>query len=392
MAFPDDYKRVQMAGGVQTDIASHLGLPRQLLVDTTNLNVRLMDGVTAGGHTIQMVKNLDGNIQGLNNMEGEVEYVETGTDTPGEADQKRRLWKASKLRLLFLKIADITLVESTYIWSIKNSVLPIRLRTNASLVTDPNLSTMTGWSRVLPGSVNLPGDAPSAGSVNLMLEVISQGESDLIQILYARDGTGKIWTRSRSEGDWASWILATGLTSVDLNTRLAKAGDSMIGKLTLAASSNVRAALNLLAGDDVTTPEDGDIWRNSSTGLRFRKGGTTRTILDSDNGVAFVSNNAKAVAVNQTLAIVGRAFTTVYQNTTDKPIIVYVQGTADLSGLTADFAIRMATDPGIGHVAAYAFVKDGQAVALSAIIPPGFYYLYHRGGNFTPSQTISELK
>lgn len=250
MAFPDDYKRVQFSGGVAADVQAHLGLPRQVIIDTTNLNLRLMDGTTAGGHTVQMVKDLDANIQGLNNMEGEVEYVETGTDTPGQADQKRRLWKASKLRNLFLKIADITLVESTYIWSIKNTVLPTRIRTNATLVNDPNTATMTGWTRVAPGSVNLPADAPSAGSLNLMMETVSQSESDLVQILYSRTGDGKIWMRSRSEGNWADWALATGLTSVDLNTRVAKAGDSMTGQLILATSTNLLAGLRLLAGDD----------------------------------------------------------------------------------------------------------------------------------------------
>lgn len=387
MAFPDDYKRVQMAGGVQADLASHVGLPRQILVDTTNLNLRLMDGTTPGGNVVQMVKDLDSNIQVLNDIEGEVQYVETGTDTPGEADKKRRLWKASKLRLLFLKLADITLTESTYVWSIKNSVLPSRIRTNASLIGDPRSATMTGWYRVMPGSVNMPNDAPSAGSLNLMLEVISQGESDLIQILYARDGSGKIWVGSRSEGVWADWTLATGLTSIDLNTRLAKAGDSMVGKLTLATSTSARAALNLLAGDDPTTPADGDIWRNSSVGLRMRKGGATRTILDSENGIPFVTTNAKAVGINQTITSGGKGFGSVYQNTRDKPIIVWAYLKAQ-PGEVADLGIRLGLDGSVIFQPAYTHVTVGQAAAINALIPPGYYYYYHRGGLYTESAIL----
>ena len=376
MSFPDDYKRVQIGGGVATDVASQLGLPRQLLADTTNLNIRLMDGVTAGGHAVQMVKDLDGNIQGLNNMEGEVEFVEMGTDTPGSADQKRRLWKASKLRLLFLKLADITLVDSTYIWTIKNSVLPARIRTNATLVTDPNSATMTGWNRVLPGSVNLPDDAPSAGSVNLMLEVISQGESDLVQILYSRDGSGKIWIRSRSEGIWAAWILSTGLTSVDLNTRLAKAGDSMTGKLTLAASTNVRAALNLLAGDDVTAPADGDIWRNSAVGIRFRKGGLTRTILDSDNGVVFVKTNSGAFGVDQSSSSpAGRSQGTVYQNTSDKTIAVTV-GFNNNTGANSGGQLNIGVTSTPDHVFALVNLSVNFEQYMTALVPPGWYYQF----------------
>ena len=389
MAFPDDYKRVQIAGGVETDVASQVGLPRQLLIDTTKLNIRLMDGVTPGGHTVQMVKDLDANIQGLNDMEGEVAYVETGTDTPGGADKKRRLWKASKIRELFLKIADITLTDSTYVWSIKNSVLPSRIRTNASLISDPNAATMSGWYRTLPGITNMPADAPSAGTLNLMLEVISQGESDLLQILYSRDSSGKIWVRSRSEGVWADWILATGLTSVDLNTRLAKAGDSMTGKLTLAASTNTRAALNLLAGDDVAAPADGDIWRNAATGLRMRKGGTTRTILDSENGIPFVTTHARALGINQSLSGGGKNFGTIYQNTGDKPILVFVFVQSTSSG-GAHLGIRFGPDSSVAYNQCYANIGSNETMAMNAIIPPGYFYYYVRGDNYGTTQ-IGEL-
>lgn len=380
MAFPEDYRRVQMAGGIEADVAVQVGLPRQILVDVTNLNLRLMDGVTQGGHVVQMEKDLDENVQLIPNFEGEVEYVETGTDTPGEADQRKRLWKASKLRNLFLKLADITLVDSTYVWAIKNSVLPSRIRTNASLILDPNTATMSGWSRIAPGSANMPADAPSAGTVHLMLEVISQSESDLIQLLYARDGTGRIWMRPRADGIWGAWVLATGLTSVDLDTRLAKAGDSMTGKLTLAPSTNVRPALNLLAGDDVTAPADGDLWRNAATGLRLRKGGTTRTILDSENGVQFTKDNSGAFGADMTVIdrTGTRAANTTYQNMTNKTIMV-IAGGYNSSG--ADFAASVQMR--IGQTSGALKAVDGQDMQLNrtyimkAFVPPGWYYQFY---------------
>ena len=43
MAFPDDYRRWQAAGGNAAIVDAQVGLLRQFMVDTTNLNIRLMD-------------------------------------------------------------------------------------------------------------------------------------------------------------------------------------------------------------------------------------------------------------------------------------------------------------------------------------------------------------
>ena len=379
MAFPEDYRRVQMAGGIEADVATQVGLPRQVLAEMTNLNLRLMDGVKQGGHVVQMEKDLDKNVQAIPNLEGEVEYVETGTDTPGQADQRKRLWKASKLRSLMLKIADITLQDSAYVWSIKNSVLPSRIRTNATLVADPNTATMTGWYRIAPGSANMPNDAPSAGTVNLMLEVVSQSESDLVQILYVRDGTGKIWLRSRADGVWGAWVLSTGLTSLDLDTRVKKAGDTMTGKLFLTDSSAARASLRLISGADPAAPDDGDIWRTAVNGIRFRKGGVTRTILDSENGVQFVKDNGGAFGVGQAIAANPTYFTAI-QNTTDKTIMVGNFARASL-GQVCDIGIRFGPTNGVALTACYQYIDSDRSANLFALIPPGWFFYLHIGGS-----------
>lgn len=278
MAFPDDYRRWQVAGGNAAIVDSHIGLLRQLLVDTTALNIRLMDGVTPGGHSVVMTKDLAESIQSVGSV-GEVAYVEN----QGENDPQnpKRLWRSSVMRSLFEKLADMT---DPVNWLVKDGALPKNLRASAELITNLDNAVVSGWYRFVPnGTAGLPGDLPAASTDQYMMLVIRQSSAELTQMIIGRSADGKIWTRSRVAGDFQEWTLATGVTSADLLNYVARAGSTMTGKLTLPVPTNVLAQLNLRSGVSPAAPVDGDVWRDDSNGgLLLRKGGVTKSVLDDD--------------------------------------------------------------------------------------------------------------
>lgn len=281
MAFPDDYRRVQQAGGTQSQVESTEGLPRQILIDMQNLSPRLMDGVTLGGHKFAMQRELPDLLQSNIGPEGEVDYVKD--QVTNDPDDLKRFWRSSKLRTLFQMIADMTNIDA---WIVKDSAMPAGFRASAILIADMDLALVDGFYRFVPnGALNIP--AGLAGTDQYMALVIRQSSSELTQIIYSRAADGKIWIRSRVGGVFQAWNLATGITMADLALKVAKAGDTMSGKLILPVPTNVLAQLNLRTGVSVAAPNDGDIWRDDSAGgIKFRKGGVTKSIFDEDTAVA----------------------------------------------------------------------------------------------------------
>lgn len=280
MAFPDDYRRVAQAGGNKATVDSHLGIPRQLIIDTESGNIRLMDGVTPGGKPVAMTAELPSQMQ-ANIPAGEVSYVE---DPANDIDQLKLLWKSLTLRNLFLKLADMT---DTVNWLVKNEALPERLRRDSVLISDANLALANGWYRFNPNNTsNLPGDLPTGDSAQYMMQVIRQSSSELTQLIFSRREDGKIWMRSRIAAAWKAWALATGVTAGDLATKVSKTGDTMTGRLVTRIPANVvnGAQLNLREGVTPVTPENGDIWREAG-GIKFRKGGVTVDLVDSSVSV-----------------------------------------------------------------------------------------------------------
>lgn len=274
MAFPDDYRRVQQAGGTQAQVESTAGLPRQILIDMENLSPRLMDGVNDGGHKFLMHHEFDSKLQ--TGPEGEVDYIKD--QVTNDPTNIKRFWRSSKLRLLFQMIADMTDVNN---WVVKNEAMPAGFRASAILVSDMNTALVDGFYRFVPdGALNIP--AGLAGTDQYMMMVIRQSSSELTQIVYSRATDGKIWIRSRVGGVFQAWTLATGVTAADLLLKVDKAGDTMTGKLTLPVPTNVLSQLNLRTGVSPSAPSDGDLWRDDGNGgLRLRKGGITQNLVDT---------------------------------------------------------------------------------------------------------------
>lgn len=289
MAFPDDYRRVQQAGGTKAQVESTEGLPRQILIDMQNLSPRLMDGIKLGGHKFAMQDEIPGILQGGAGPEGEVDYIKD--QVTHDPENPKRLWRSSKLRAVFQMLADMTDVNN---WVVKDSAMPVNLRASATLIADLNTALVNGFYRFVPNAaMNIP--AGLAGTNQYMMSVIRQSSSELTQIVFSRAVDGKIWIRSRVGGVFQAWTLATGVTAADLLLKVDKAGDTMSGKLTLPVSTNVLAQLNLRPGVSPSTPSDGDIWRDDTNGgLTLRKGGVTANIIDSkrkfETAVAILSD------------------------------------------------------------------------------------------------------
>lgn len=287
MAFPDDYRRWQVAGGNAAIVDSHIGLLRQLLVDTTNLNIRLMDGTTAGGHKVVMDKDFAATLESKAPA-GELAYVQdpdANDPNPVDGQAPKRLWTSRVMRSIMLMLADMTDPNA---WVVKDAAMPETVRATAKLVTNLDEAVVSGWYRFVPNaSTGLPGDLPSGSTDQYMMLVIRQSSAELTQMIIGREALGKIWTRSRVGGTYQAWTLATGVTSADLLNYVAKAGSAMTGKLTLAMPTNVLAQLRMLSGASPSAPNDGDIWRDdASGGIKFRKGGVTKSIFDDDVAAA----------------------------------------------------------------------------------------------------------
>lgn len=309
MSFPDDYKRVQQPGAAKAIVEATVYLARQLAVNTDDWTLLVGDGSSPGGYRVLMEANFNAFMQG-NAPFGTKAYIEAGTD--GLPTELARLWKASELYATFNKLADTTTPSA---WFIKDSAMPDVMRAYAKSLADANNAITNGWFRFDPATaVNLPAGIPTTGPWHMMM-VVAHSAQNLVQILYLRDGTGKIYTRSFTDGVWQAWVQATGITLTDLNTKVSKSGDTMTGALTLKAGTAASPSLKQPDGVAPTTPADGDFWRDdSSGGLRLRKGASTRTIHDSHNRASAILQDVKASGVTGGAATTG-AWTTRTLNT-----------------------------------------------------------------------------
>ena len=226
MPFPADYKRVQQAGGVTADVAAHVPLIRQLLVDTTKKKLYVGDGATVGGLGILSDSEFPTFFQAA--PVGTQAFVENGTDGAGDLN---RTWKTTTLKALFDKVLDTSVPAS---WLVKDSAMPDTMRDYAKQISNLNLAIETGHYRCDPSATtNLPGTVSTGTTVQLFMLVMMQSANEGIQWLFIRDGTGRRWTRNYTGGAFGAWVQETGLTSVDIAGKLDLAGGTMTGNLNM---------------------------------------------------------------------------------------------------------------------------------------------------------------
>jgi hypothetical protein len=409
MSFPDDYRRVQMAGGIAADVDVHVGLPAQLIVDKTDWNLRLMDGVTEGGHKILMEKDLETAIQD-STLEGEALYIAIGSDSGvGQADAKARIWRSSKLKEYFDKFVDVTLTSdnTNFTVALKDAALRTGIRIAAPQVTDLNTAVNSGWYRFNPSStLNMPSDMSTSGTAQQFLLVLSQASNNLAQLVISKDGSGKIWNRGRSDGEWTPWILATGVTQIDLDKKLSLAGGTMTGRLKLKPSTNVIASLNIESGAAVASPVDGDIWRGTDGDLTFRKGATTRKILDSgqfatetqiSDGVVslpvdslMLHKFAGAGSPTQSWKATSFTVSTWHQNTTDQVIVINIMAVSSSS--TTSRQIYGNTIPGAtGRIQIGSINRGERGGNPNTLMIPAGHYWFIDGPIDTVNVAFAEL-
>lgn len=393
MAFPDDYKRVKMAGGVATDVNVHLGVPAQIIIDKSNWNIRLLDGVTPGGHKVVMEKDLVNSLQNPA-LEGNSLFIALGTDSgPGVADSRARLWKSSWLNHFFQKFIAITMNGSNTDFTVEllDSALRANLRTVVPQITNLNSGTTTGFWRFQPSSaLNLPADFPVGSAAHGFLFVMAQSTNELYQIVYSRDGTNRAWVRERVAGAFTPWTITSGLTQTDLDGYLKLNGTSqMLGRLRLLTSTVDSSSMRILSGPAPNAPSDGDVWRTDAMGgLIWRKGGASFTILDTANGPDYIDARV-AAQVSDKLFGVGQTWTDVtgtrtpgvtYQNTTPKPIAIVLnayQGGGGVLSFETGPAAGSLTQIGTGF---YDATSGGAGSVFASQgpfpVPPGHFYKY----------------
>lgn len=286
MAFPSDYKRVQHAGGVTADVSSHVGLPRQILVDTSKQKLYLMDGSLAGGRGVFMDSEFANAF--LASPQGTQAFVENGTD--GAGDQPR-LWKSSVMKAIFDKVIDTSTPAA---WLIKDSAMPDTMRDSAKVISDLNLAVETGHYRCDPSATsNLPGVVPTGTSVNLMMIVVAQSSTELMQMLWIRDGSGRRWVRQCVAGVFGSWIIDTGLTSVDIAGKLDKTGGVMSGDLDMGAQ-DVKNGF-MLTGTSMRFADPADQTKKVQWNLVPITTGNTRIVTMPDKDITLVDNRWEVI-------------------------------------------------------------------------------------------------
>lgn len=286
MAFPSDYKRVQHAGGVTADVSSHVGLARQILVDTSKQKLYLMDGSLAGGRGVFMDSEFANAF--LASPQGTQAFVENGTD--GAGDQPR-LWKSSVLKSVFDKVIDTSTPAA---WLIKDSAMPDTMRDSAKVISDLNLAVETGHYRCDPSATsNLPGVVPTGTSVNLMMIVVAQSSTELMQMLWIRDGSGRRWVRQCNGGVFGSWIIDTGLTSVDIAGKLDKTGGVMSGDLDMGAQDIKNGFM--LTGTSMRFSDPADQTKKVQWNLVPITTGNTRIVTMPDKDITLVDNRWEVI-------------------------------------------------------------------------------------------------
>jgi len=164
----------------------------------------------------------------------------------------------------------------------------------------------------------------------------------------------------------ASAAAAAAAAGAALASRVAKAGDTMTGQLTLAASTTSLAGLRVPDGVAPTAPSDGDLWRrDAGGGLFLRKGAASVKIVDGQTvirrsiaivadqkaqgaasqsitgGAGFVTRdlNTEISDVDNIVSITSNQFTPVYDCTVSGTTML-----ASASGQASSFRIFNVTD------------------------------------------------
>lgn len=381
MAFPDDYKRVQQAGGPASEVNAMVPLTRQLVVDTDSFTVRIGDGTTPGGRPL--VGGADFPDYWEDMPAGTFDSVGAPLPSGQVPDTEPKNWTPATLRSLFGMA--FTLVSSTA-WTIKESVLPQRIQEYSGESNDLNLASKTGNYLVNPSAAaNLPPDAPASTNARMMLKVQAQSGSNFIQILRVRDGTNRVWQRSKVNDTFEPWVLTGGITSVDLATKVSKAGDSMTGRLLFAASAAIAASFKIPSGIAPAAPEDGDVW-NTGSNLFVRLGSVTNKLFRAGDTASAAEIKAGTVAdkpvspdqlklaapglVHGNWQDVGssRLRDTTYQNTTGKWLLVIVGVTASGASAFLYYSVDGSTMIQIDVIGG---INNPRVFGM---IPPGAYY------------------
>lgn len=159
------------------------------------------------------------------------------------------------------------------------------LATNTGLLKKTAANTWTlDTSTYLTGNqtISLSGDVSGSGSTSISATLANSGVtagsygSASSVATYTVDAKGRL-TAANSTAIAIAQSQVTNLTT-DLAAKVAKAGDTMTGKLTAATVSAAGASLRIPPGTvSPSSPADGDMW-GTSGGIWYRNGTVTRRV------------------------------------------------------------------------------------------------------------------
>ena len=153
--------------------------------------------------------------------------------------------------------------------------------------------------------------------------------------------------RSIAGGGTGSTTAADALTALGA---VAKAGDTMTGKLVVAADATA-SKLNIgdaLAGTSPTTTANGDLWITNTNRVAYRSGGSSYTIPALTTGNSFnqpqiISTVNATTALRVTQAGVGEAFRVEYNSLGSIPFVISNRGRVGI-GVTPDATVALSLD------------------------------------------------
>lgn len=160
---------------------------------------------------------------------------------------------------------------------------------------------------------------------------------------------------------------------------VAKAGDTMTGKLNLPASTTASAPINIPHGADPTPPTNGDIWLNGT--IRYRdQAGTTRFVADINRPNIFSQRqtiNADSFTTDPALKITqlgtGEALRVEDESPESTPFVVSASGRVGI-GVTPDATVALLVDStgikfGDGTIQTTAATGSGTVTSVTATSP-----------------------
>jgi hypothetical protein len=301
MTFPSDYKVVRFPGSTTGVLDVYNGFPRQVLIDTQTWTLRLMDGVTPGGFPVVHLRDFaEIFVNPAVVTQGTRLSVEVADDagTPEliAASAQVRPWSPLVIRSLFEKIAN-TATAGT--WRILDQAMPDALQLAAQPISDLDDAWYDGFYTVDPSSAaNLPGSIDTGVTRNLALIVSAQSTDNVMQMLVERDNSAKIWVRVRLDGVWQAWVLATGVTSGDLATKVSKSGDTMSGPLDMGSQA-ISKILSINGGPVHAANEcingDFDFWERATSQTGSNYGSTDRWLCGNAGSTKVASRQVNVL-------------------------------------------------------------------------------------------------